>query len=30
LFRSARLKRQLSRLRREVRRAPVKHPVDGG
>ena len=30
LFRSARLKRQLSRLRREVRRASVKHPVDGG
>ena len=30
LFRSARLKRQLSRLRKEVRRAPVKHPVDGG
>ena len=30
LFRSARLKRQLSRLRREVRRAPVKQPVDGG
>src|SRR5438876_342389 len=30
LFRSARLKRQLNRLRREVRHAPVKHPVDGG
>ena len=30
LFRSARLKRQLIRLRREVRRAPVKRPVDGG
>jgi len=30
VFRSARLKRQLSRLRREVRRPPVKHPVDGG
>ena len=30
LFRSVRLKRQLSRLRKEVRAAPVKHPVDGG
>ena len=30
LFRSVRLKRQLSRLRKEVRGAPVKHPVDGG
>jgi len=30
LFRSARLKRQLNRLRKEVRRTPVKHPVDGG
>jgi putative membrane protein len=30
VFRSARLKRQLIRLRREGRRAPVKRPIDGG
>lgn len=30
VFRSARLKRHLIRLRREVRRAPVRRPVDGG
>src|SRR2546428_13442574 len=29
LFRSARLKRQLSPLRKEVRRAPAKHPAAG-
>ena len=30
VFRSARLKRQLSRLRKEGRRAPASRPRDGG
>jgi lipopolysaccharide assembly protein A len=29
VYRSARLKRQLGRLRKEVRRAPVSRPPDG-
>jgi lipopolysaccharide assembly protein A len=30
VLRSARLKRQLNRLRKDVRRAPASRPLDGG